>query len=257
MISYNEIRRTMYETQFARWSDYININSPYTYIKAIYYMEFAVIFLFLTQTIITSPNFITLIYIFTGVLGAFLINSIDITWQIIGLVLIFSKGIFDWADGPLARRLGKTSFIGYSLDGYGAFLSDIAFRLAFIYYTLLQNEEYMYLFPFIAFLISIVNFKSYSDALYLKMDKKDNTKDIEDNTKLKDGKLRKIFDLYMSFLDDRARSIDSLLLLILIDILYDFDLSYILLLLSFLIIIRSIVQHIGFIYLTNKTYDKK
>ena len=155
MEKYKNIRKTMYSTQFARWSHLINIKAPYTLAKSIYYMETASLFLFLTQKIIKSPNFITLLYALSGVIGAFLLNSSQETLFYIGIFMVFTKGTFDWADGPLARRLNKTSFLGHALDTYGAHLNDAAFRVAFIYYTLGYFSEIMYLFPILAFILLI------------------------------------------------------------------------------------------------------
>ena len=39
MEKYNKVRKTMYKTQLKRWSHFINIKSPYTLVKSIYYME--------------------------------------------------------------------------------------------------------------------------------------------------------------------------------------------------------------------------
>ena len=100
MEKYNKIRKTMYSVQLTRWAHLINIKSPYTLIKAIYYMETASLFLFITQKIIKSPNFITFLYALTGVIGSFLLLSSQETMFYIGIFMVFTKGTFDWADGP-------------------------------------------------------------------------------------------------------------------------------------------------------------
>ena len=88
MEHYKEIRRQIYSVQFKRWKHILNIKAPYSLMKGIYYIETASLFLFLTQKIIKSPNFLTFLYILTGV-GAFLIilspQNCFLSWIIYGL----------------------------------------------------------------------------------------------------------------------------------------------------------------------------
>ena len=66
MVQYNSIRNKIYSVEFERWKNLLNIYSPYSLFKAIYYIETASLFLFLTQKIIKSPNLVTMLYIFCG-----------------------------------------------------------------------------------------------------------------------------------------------------------------------------------------------
>ena len=264
MEKYNKIRKTMYSVQLTRWAHLINIKSPYTLIKAVYYMETASLFLFITQKIIKSPNFITFLYALTGVMGAFLLNSSQETLFYIGIFMVFTKGTFDWADGPLARRLNKTSFLGHSLDTYGAHVIDSAFRVTFVYYTLGYYPDLMFLFPVIAFILLITKFNLFSDFLYYKnsaenpLDKGKKVRSNEFEEDLKDPKkikgIAKWYYGYQSFLDARARSIDFLLLVLIVDTMFDYNLSKLLLTLSVLIILRAIVMYAAGVYLAFKVY---
>lgn len=240
---------------------YMTIKSPYTHVKAIYNAELGSIFLFLTQKIIKEPNYITYLYILSGISGALLFNSNNTTVQIFGIGLFFSKSVFDWGDGVLARMLNKTSFIGHCLDVYGAKVSDVAFRISFVYYALSQNENYWFLFPITVFIVSIVPFNTHSNSLYLVYTFKTNGKNKISRAKNKMNKkqpfLVKMHRNYMAFLDSRARSIDSLLLLMLLDILFDYDFAAVFLILSVLILLRGVVGHIVSFYLTFKTYKKE
>ena len=83
--------------------------------------------------------------------------------------MIFTKGTFDWADGTLARRLNKTSFLGHALDVYGANICDAAFKMAFVFYTMNYYPKYMFLFPLLAFVLLITKFNIFSDLLYYKI----------------------------------------------------------------------------------------
>lgn len=263
MEQYKEIRNQIYSVQFERWKNILNINSPYSLIKGIYYIETASLFLFLTQKIIKSPNFITVLYILTGVFGAFLvILSPHNYFFYIGLFMIFTKGTFDWADGALARRLNKTSFLGHALDVYGANICDAAFKMAFVFYTMNYYPKYMFLFPLLAFVLLITKFNIFSDLLYYKnfkdgyqiQDKKKNN--FEEN--LRKGKkmkrITKLYYIYTSFLDARARSTDFLILILLIDKISDVDITFLLLILSALTILRAIVEYVATSYLTFQNY---
>lgn len=261
----NSIRKTMYEVQFTRWKNLLNIKSPYSLLKSIYYIETASLFLFLTQKIIKSPNFITFLYILTGLLGSFLINISSEFWFYIGVFLIFTKGTFDWADGPLARRLNKSSFLGYALDTYGAHVIDVFFRVSFVFYTLSYYPKLLFLMPLISFIIFVTKFNIYSGFLYYKKtdDTSKNIKikynEIDDrNIKFKDENkgLKNLYYNYISLLDARARSIDFLLVILIFDKFIEFNISILLLILSTLIVLRSIVILCGGFYLAFKEFNK-
>lgn len=263
MEQYKKIRKKIYSVQFERWKNILNINSPYSLIKAVYYIETASLFLFITQKIIKSPNFVTVLYILTGVLGAFLvILSPHNCFFYLGLFMIFTKGTFDWADGALARRLNKTSFLGHALDVYGANICDAAFKMAFVFYTTNYYPEYIIFFPLFAFVILITKFNTFSDLLYYKNirddyktnDKKKNNfeEDLRQGKKMK--KITKLYNIYTSFLDERARGTDFLILILLIDGISNVDITFLLLILSALIILRAIVEYFATTYLAFQNY---
>ena len=263
MEQYKKIRKKIYSVQFERWKNILNINSPYSLIKAIYYIETASLFLFITQKIIKSPNFVTVLYILTGVFGAFLvIFSPHNCFFYLGLFMIFTKGTFDWADGALARRLNKTSFLGHALDVYGAHICDAAFKMAFVFYSMNYYPEYILLFSLFAFVLLITKFNTFSDLLYYKNirddhtihDKKKNNfeEDLRQGKKMK--KITKLYNIYTSFLDARARSTDFLILILLIDGISDIDITFLLLILSALIILRAIVEYVATTYLAFQNY---
>ena len=263
MEQYKDIRKNIYSIQFERWKNILNINAPYSLIKGIYYIETASLFLFLTQKIIKSPNFVTVLYILTGVLGAFLvILSPNNYFFYLGLFMIFTKGTFDWADGALARRLNKTSFLGHALDVYGANMCDAAFRVAFVFYTMNYYPDFMFLFPLVAFVLLITKFNTFSDFLYYKnfrdncttQDKKKNNfeENLRQGKKMK--KITNLYYIYTSFLDARARSTDFLILILLIDGISDLGIKVLLLILSSLIILRAIVEYFATTYLAYQNY---
>lgn len=265
MVNLNSIRKTMYDVQFTRWKHLLNIKSPYSLLKSFYYIESASLFLFLSQKIIKSPNFITFLYILTGLSGAFLINVTDEFWFYIGVFLIFTKGTFDWADGPLARRLNKTSFLGYALDTYGAHVIDAFFRVSFLFYTLTYYPKLLFLIPLISFIILITKFNIYSGFLYhsklnstsKNIKKKENLiNDRNIEYKEENKGLRNLYYNYVAFLDARARSIDFLLAILIFDRITDHNFSILLLVLSMLIVLRSLVILFGGFYLAFNEFNK-
>jgi len=266
MEQYKKIRSELYRVQLTRWADLINIKSPYTLVKAVYYIETASLFLYTTQKIIKSPNFVTFLYMIVGVIGAFLLNSKDVDLFFLGVFMVFTKGTFDWADGPLARRLNKTSFLGHALDVYGAYITDMAFRISFVYYALGHYPDLMFLFPMIAFVLLIGKLNWFSDILYYQK----STESTSDKDKVsRDNKLKedlkdpenatgivKWYYRYEALLDARARSIDFLLLVLLVDFVLDYDLSILLLFLSMLIVLRSVVTYAAGVYYAFNAYKE-
>jgi hypothetical protein len=121
----------------------------------------------------------------------------------------------------------------------------------------------MPLFPILSFILLVTDFRLFSDFQFLKtitgVEKpnarnNDFEKDIRDQNTV--SGLKKWYFRYTSFLDSRARSIDSLLLLLLVDFTFDYDLSILLLIISGFIILRAIVMYIASVYFTFKTYSE-
>ncbi len=267
-MQYKKSRRNLYERNFRNFGHLINIKSPYTYLKSIFYMEAAILFLFLTQKIIKNPNVVTLLYVISGLAGVIMLNSTNILLQFFGLWLVFSRGVFDWADGTLAERLNRKSFIGYCMATYGNLITDTAFRASFLFYTLNYYPELSVLFPIGVFILLVTDFRLFSDFQYLKTMTgvgikpgctfRDNTfeKDVR-NENISNNSLKKWYFKYIAFLDSRSRSIDSLLLILALDFSFDYDLSILLLTLSALIILRAIVMHIAGMYFSFKVYSEE
>jgi len=264
MISLSKIRSDIYRQNAKCFNSSKFVISPYTLLKSSYYIETASLFLYTTQKIIKSPNFVTFLYMTVGVIGAFLLNSKDANLFFLGVFMVFTKGTFDWADGPLARRLSKTSFLGHALDVYGAYITDMAFRISFVYYVLGYYPDLMFLFPIIAFVLLIGKLNSLADILYYQksaesISNKDKTgRDNKLEEGLKNPKnaagIVKWYHRYEAILDARARSIDFLLLVLLVDFVFDYDLSILLLFLAFLIVLRSVVMYAAGAYYTFNVY---
>ena len=67
-------------------------------------------------------------------------------------------------------------------------------------------------------------------------------------------KVTKLYNIYMSLLDERARGTDFLILILLIDGISNIDITFLLLILSALIFLRAIVQYVATTYLAFQNY---
>tara|TARA_Y100000746_G_scaffold232707_1_gene250766 strand:+ start:3097 stop:3918 length:822 start_codon:yes stop_codon:yes gene_type:complete len=197
-------------------------HNPYSYLKARYYMFFSTIIVFLLQNTGLHPNNITKLYIFSGFVSATLLAVPISTAHFFAIFLIFSKGILDWADGCFARLKGKTSLTGHVLDIYGANINSLTFIVSLgIYEYFYFNESIFFLitlfiYPFCygtlltkfsnQYILESINAKSLKSHL-----------DISQSAKTIQESHRGAFNFFSIFLDDRSRTIDFVLLLIIIE----------------------------------------
>ena len=197
-----------------------------------------------------KPNTITLLYILSGILGLILLSIPIKETIIISLVVFFLKGIFDWADGHLARITNQNSLGGHILDVYGAHVNEIGFYLGLGFF----NSNYhglpymMYILPIYPLLISF-NLFSFSkgvlfDKGYSTTQSIVNKNNALDDKKTKDGINAGKYNIngyrlqfMSSFLDSRARTVDMIALLILIEIYYPLRITW-------LIFIGLSIKHI-------------
>jgi len=241
MYSLTHLRNLSYDHMKVTYGDLINYKAPYSLIKAIYYIECASLLLCVTQKFITRPNFVTLLYIFTGVLGSFLLNLDSKVGVCVGIFLVFNKGVFDWWDGRLARLLNKVSNKGGILDPYGARVCDGAFRISVLYYALVNNMDWMFLYPLAVFLVLVPNVRFYAKATT-----QTHGEDVFSTVAVANfgwgENAEKWYRNYLCFLDGRARSVDAILLLILIDVLSSYELDFMILVLALMLVIRATVE---------------
>ncbi len=115
--------------------------SPYSWLKARFYMELSSIFVhFLLKTNI-HPNTITIVYGLSAILGGIFIASGNSMLVITGVVIFFMRGILDWSDGHYARKIGKTSKTGHVLDVYGAILGSVCLGTGLGLFVESRNES--------------------------------------------------------------------------------------------------------------------
>ena len=229
MVGLGELYRQQVEYNY-RQSKYIKqfFRYPYSYVKARYYMFFAALLVWFLQRTCIEPNSVTKVYIALGIVSAILLASGYTSLILIGLFLVFSKGVVDWADGHLARLKKKQSLSGHILDVFGARVHSIAFFTALGFYQFQLHDEIWFLYLVCAYPISYAllmqrfRYKYLFEHLQHSADQTQRQNDKRDATKPRSGDasntiLRLLKSAAINVLDDRSRSIDLICLLIFCD----------------------------------------
>ena len=212
-LEYN-VERSQYIGNFKR--------NPYSYLKARYYMFFSTTIVYFLQNTAIHPNSITKLYIICGFLSAGLLAIPVKEAHIFAIFLIFSKGILDWADGLLARIKEKTSLTGHVLDVYGAVIHSLTFVVSLGIY------EYFYFDENVFFLMALFIYPfcygtlltKFSNQYVLDQITAQNFQNHVSSTKPSpsiQARHKGVFKFFTLFLDDRSRTIDLVLVLLLIE----------------------------------------
>ena len=209
--------------------------NPYTYLKSRYYVECASVVTYIFLKIGISANNTTLLYIFFGLLGSILISLGYAPFVYIGTFLIFNKGVFDWADGQIARWKKQESLKGHILDLYGARFNSICFNSAIGFYCYnTSNQDYFLYLAFGNVFFNATLIRTYASDLLLRdissgkisleIQNGISSKKLDEATtllpKTKISLLIKRFKFLQSVFDDRARSVDFILLILLLEQLW-------------------------------------
>ncbi len=253
-MKYSYIRNMHWMTTKKILKDDFSINlktSPYTYFKSIIYIEISALIVFFLQSSFITPNYITLFYAFLGLIGGIFIGSAQGDLIIIGAIIFFFKSAIDWSDGLLARLTNKTSALGSLLDDWAGYIGFYSFIIGFSFYLFNTTGELHYIYAIFVILvlkaIDLKNFFYINTVLKIPSNKIINKKDISSFKKNKKIKENIFLFLLRNTLDDRARTIDLICLLILIDFFYrevNF-LSYIL----YAFVFKSLLVFLGNFYL--------
>jgi len=127
--------------------------NPYTFLKARFYMETAALLVFLLSRTKIKPNTVTLVYALCGILGGVLLAIPSTLTITAAVVIFFSKGTLDWADGSLARTTGRTSVTGAVLDPWGALMNSLAFQAGLGLYAAQKSQHDIYFYLTAALLL--------------------------------------------------------------------------------------------------------
>ena len=256
MKSYNEIRLINYkhrrdekEEFFVNIDDWIK--SPYSSLKARYYIEVSSIIVYFLQFTKITPNQISIIYALLGVLAGIMLSLDSKVLIYFGLILFVLKGVVDWSDGLLARVTSQTSNIGHIIDTWGSHVGyySLIFGIGMICYHSQGHSIYIFLISTI-FFISLIDFKlfGYHQLFYEILNGK---KLLKENSSKHDQKdkynekifLRKLKLFFSYFLDGRSRTLDFICLVIFIEIFYNS--IYFTKIILILFLIKKLVSFLG------------
>ncbi len=266
MQSIKKLRKYQYDYHIKNYP-YMNDwkKNPYTFLKARFYMEASAVFVYFLLKTKIKPNTITIIYGLAGILGCVLMAIPFSITHILAIILFFNKGILDWSDGHLARITNQTSVTGHVLDVYGARLNDLGFQIGLGFYVAFKtaNPIFYYVIPLIPFFYA-ANLMFFSRNVIfneiLESDfNNDNIIGIS-NIAISDRKYKcatssifgmhnKYYKYFVSFLDDRARTVDLICFFILVEMFSRISITWIIFI---AFIIKGFLMFIGGYYIIIK-----
>ncbi len=269
-LSLNEIWRILYthqkkdnlENHDFDLDDYKS--NPYSYLKWKFYFLTSCPILYLLVRTEIKPNHVSLFYAFFGILTLFFLGfpSENKIYIYVGLLLAFTKTTIDACDGFLARLKNQKSISGHMLDWYGAHVNAIGFQSGIGFYLANNENE---IFFYLAFLIPFfyaIKLKSFAystmfNEIAENKDYLDKTHPVQINDdknkefKIKE-KTKKYYKLFSSILDDRARSVDLIILLFILEL--NFNLQFIKYIFYFLVLKHFIIFLINIFIVSNNSW---
>ena len=229
-------------------------SNPYTYLKwKFYFITSCPLLYFLVRTEI-KPNHISMFYALFGILTLFFLGFPfdNKNYYYIGLLLAFTKTTIDCCDGFIARLKNQKSISGHMLDWYGAHVNAIGFQSGIGFYLAhTENINFLYLTFLIPFFYSIklksfaystlfneiLENKNYLDATH--------PKSFENKKSKIKQKNNKYYKFFSSILDERARSVDLVILFFIIELNFNIQIiKYIFLLMvakQFIIFVLNLI----------------
>ena len=266
----NETKKTIRKLRNEQYSYSINLypylnnwkKNPYTFLKSIFYMESSAVFVWLLLKTKIKPNTVTIVYGIAGIVTGILLSIPNNYTIFIALIIAFTKGILDWSDGHLARITGQTSLTGHILDAYGALLNSLGFQIGLGMYAAYRADTllFYYLVPLLLFFRAGGLFLFSRAILFEEFSSEKNVSSFQDNDsqdKNQDNininslerSYGKYKNLFMGFLDDRARSVDLICLIILLEIVFPINISWLVFL---LIVVKYFIIFVASIYMIGK-----
>jgi hypothetical protein len=263
MYTINDLRKQQYENH-SRLYPYLDDwkKNPYTFLKARFYMESSAVLVYILLKTKVKPNTVSIIYGLLGIVTGILLSIPNNYTIFIALIIAFTKGIIDWSDGQFARMTGQTSLTGHILDAYGAHLNSLGFQIGLGMYAAYRADTllFYYLVPLLLFFRAGGLFLFSRAILFEEFSSEKNVSSFQDNDsqdKNQDNininslerSYGKYKNLFMGFLDDRARSVDLICLIILLEIVFPINISWLVFL---LIVVKYFIIFVASIYMIGK-----
>lgn len=196
--------------------------APYSILKAkLYSLSAAILVKYVQNKKSITPNLVTLIYALSSFISILLFLQDHLALKIVALFNFFLiKGMLDWSDGALARLRGTPSELGRILDIWGAHVNNISFYII-IFLHVYSYEDYNWV---LFLLIFTIFFKSIDlhDQLFKYHPLEINTellKTTNNSSRLSQIKIL-ILEIIKWPISDRARTIDTYLVIILLELTF-------------------------------------
>ncbi len=236
---------------------------PYTFLKSRFYIECAAIIVSALQLTRIKPNQLTF---FGAALGPLCITCFylaSLHAYLLGLfIIVFLKGVIDWSDGALARVKGSCSELGAVLDSWSATVNSYSFQICIGLFVYNMTGDTLFILLSIAtifvraadlrlFVHATIGAEFFSgvDLSARMIGSESGARRFVANK----SRLAVPFQIVTKVLDDRARMVDFICLLILIElILENVYFSHILV---FLILLGSIVRLLAGFYIICYDYN--
>ena len=200
-------------------------------LKVRFFIELSALFVLFLQYTPIKPNLLSVLYAVSGIVGALLLGSTEENLIIAGIIIFFLYGIFDWMDGLLARVTKKMSTLGSVLDPWSGYVGSFSFLIGLGLYLFNATQEIHFIYLMILIItIRAIDLKDYSYHYLMykfyknfKSQKKKNRKKskLEKNMHNLPKILIYLKNFFQSFLDERARTYDTIGLIILFELMYD------------------------------------
>ena len=230
--------------------------SPYTYLKSIFNIEAASMLTYISLKLRIKPNSMSFAYAtLGGIGGALLAIPNNDLFNLIAIIIFFSKSVLDVSDGSLARASNQTSDFGSVFDAWAGRFGHTCFIVGLGLHLFNKNNEFYFLILIIIILITngtnfkLINLQLCNLAIFKKARNTNKNKNLKNEKKSKQKLvIQELKMLLRNSFDDRSRSIDLICLLILIN--FERDILIILNLIFYFIALKSIL---AFIYSLNVT----
>ena len=237
-----ELRAEQYEIHKRLYPYYKHWKkAPYTWLKGRFYMESSAVLVWLLLKTKIKPNTITIIYGFAGIVCMVLLAIPSNQTITIALIIAFSKGILDWSDGHFARITGQTSLTGYILDVYGATLNELCFYTGLGFYVVTKAGilDYYFLIPLLPLMMAarligfskVILFNEISSKSNINDALKHNINQSQKKKVYRDPLQSRLAGLLSEVLNARSRSIDFVCFIILLELLFPINITWIIFLL--------------------------
>ena len=238
--------------------------NPYTWLKCIFYIEQSAILVHLLLKTKIKPNTVSIVCGFIGIMGGVLLAIPNKFTIAVACAIFFTHNVLDWCDGPLARITGQTSVTGYVLDSYAGVLNDLGLKMGLGFYVAFKtgSHTFYYLIPLIPFFYA-AGLKSYSQGVLFekismnsfitnRMQRNDAATPYTTSENIKAdilGKYKKYYEYFSTFLDARARSVDFICFLILIEMFTSVSITWIIFI---AFIVKGFILFLGACYIVLK-----